>query len=166
LLGQAAHRFTSMSASLIVSAIALVVSMIVFVDNRVRQMHAARLARRPVLVFAWDHDEQHWELCNIGLGPALDVVSVQKIRGEWTHPLRLPELAAGGSTVVPWRWIERWDPDPGLGARYRSVTDEAYSTITGNDRSHVTDTWAPFPDELWSEIEPHWSYQHERPRSE
>ena len=57
-------------------------------------------------------------------------------------------------------------PDPGLGVRYRSVTDEPYSTITGDDWSHVAEDWTPVSRELWTEVEPHWSYEHDRPRSE
>ena len=75
----------------------------------------------------------------------------------------MPELAVGGSTVVPRRWIEQWDPDPGLGARYRSVTAETYATTTGDDWSHVTEGWAAFPAGLWNEIEPHWRYRDPRP---
>jgi hypothetical protein len=148
-----------MTVSVVISAVALVVSVIVFVDNRLRQLQGARLARRPMLVFRWDAEDQQWTLDNIGLGPALDVVAIQKIRGEWSHPVRLPELSVGGSTIVPHRWIEAWDPDPGLGARYRSVTGEPYSTRTGNDWSQASEGWDQFPDRLWDVIEPHWRYR-------
>ena len=153
----------SVTASILISAIALVVSIVVFVDNRFRQLQAARLGRRPMLVFVWDHEQQHWSLHSIGLGPALDVVAVQRIQGEWVHPLRVPELAVGGVHVIPRRWIEAWDPDPGLGVRYRSVTGEQYSTQTGDDWSHAYEGWGDFPVELWEDIEPHWRYRHAKP---
>ena len=152
-----------MSVSVSISALAFAVSVIVFIDNRVRQLRDARLGRRPTLVFVGDHAEQHWRLCNIGLGPALDVVAVQWIRGHWMHPLRMPELAVGNSDVVPRRWIEASDPDPGLAVRYRSVTGEPYATRTGDDWSQTSEGWSDFPDDLWQDIEPHWRYQHPEP---
>lgn len=91
-----------MTVSVAISVIALVVSVIVFCDNRIRQVQAARLSRRPMLVFVWDGPAEQWVLSNIGLGPALDVVAAQRIRGQWTHALRLPELAVGDNTVVSW----------------------------------------------------------------
>jgi hypothetical protein len=136
---------------------------IVFVDNRVRQLQAARLGRRPALVFVWDHAKQHWTLKNIGLGPALDVVTLQRIHREWVHPLRMPELAVGASEVVPPRWIEAWDPNPGLAVRYRSVTGEPYTTRTGDDWSQTFKGWRDFPEQLWQEIEPHWRYRRPAP---
>ena len=144
------------SASIVISALALAVSAIVFVDNRVRQLQAARLGRRPTLVFVWDHAQQYWTLNNIGLGPALDVVAVQRIDGDWMHPLRMPELAVADSEVVPRRWIG--DRDPGLAVRYRSATGEPYTTRTGDDWSQTSEGWAVFPVKLWEEIEPHWHY--------
>jgi hypothetical protein len=150
-------------ASLAISALALAVSVIVFVDSRLRQLQAARLGRRPTLVFVWDDEQQHWTLSNIGLGPALDVVAIQGIRGDWVHPLRMPELAAGDQAVVPSRWIQSWDPNPGLAVRYRSVTGEPYATRTSEDWSQTSEGWSDFPTELWQEIEPHWLYRPARP---
>jgi len=147
-----------MTVSIAISAVALVVSVIVFIDNRVRQLAAARLGRRPVLVFVWDAVAQQWLVSNIGLGPALDVVAAQRIDGEWTHALRLAELAVDASTVVPGRWVQ-WRADPGLGVRYRSVTGEPYSTRTGADWSHAAEGWNEFPAQLWQAIEPHWQYR-------
>jgi hypothetical protein len=153
------------TVSVLISAIALVVSVVVFVDNRVRQSQAARLGRRPMLVFVWDQGQQQWSLDNIGLGPALDVVAVQRISGQWMHPLRMPELAVGDADVIPRRWIEAWDPDPGLAVRYRSVVGEPYSTRTGDDWSQASEGWRDFPAELWQHVEPHWRYRHPAPGS-
>lgn len=150
-------------ASVAISALAFAVSVIVFLDNRIRQLQAARLGRRPTLVFVWDHPQQHWTLRNIGLGPALDVVALQRIRGNWTHPRRMPELAVGDGEVVPRRWVEAWDPNPGLAVRYRSVTGEPYATRTGDDWSQTSEGWSALPDELWQDIEPHWRYRHPAP---
>jgi hypothetical protein len=151
------------SVSVAISALAFAVSLIVFVGNRVRQLRDARLGRRPTLIFVWDHPQQHWRLSNIGLGPALDVVAVQRIRGDWVHPLRMPELAVGDTEAVRRRWIDAWDPDPGLAVRYRSVTGEPYATRTGDDWSQTSEGWSDFSDEVWQDIEPHWQYDHPAP---
>jgi hypothetical protein len=148
----------NMTVSVAISAVALAISVIVFYDNRKRQEDAARLGRRPMLIFVWEADAQQWVLRNIGLGPALDVVAAQKVRGEWTSALRLPELAVGGSAVIPHPWV-LWASNPGLGVRYRSVTDEPYSTRTGDDWSQPREGWSEFPERLWQDIEPHWRYR-------
>jgi hypothetical protein len=145
------------TVSATIAAIALVVSVIVFVDNRLRAAEAARLARVPTLVFTWDPLRQVWILTNIGNGPALDVVIVQQIGGQWAHPLRMPEMAVQDSNLVPARWV-RWSEDPGLGARYRSITGERYMTKTGGDWSQQLQGWGDVPAILWNEIEPHWRY--------
>ena len=151
--------------SAVVAAIALVVSVVVFLENRAREQRAARLARRPALVFTWDGLQQTWKLANIGSGPALDVVIAQRIDGAWDHPLRMPELAVDGSETVPTRWYARWHPDPGLGARYRSITDELYVTRTGGDRSQISDGWDELALADDAEIEPHWRYGDRAQRS-
>jgi hypothetical protein len=130
--------------SAVVAGIALIISIIVFIDNRIRQLEAARLARRPTLVFAWDHERKNWRLSNIGNGPALDVVVVQRIEGRWTHPLRMPELGVDDTEVVPRRWIEQWHTDPGLAVRYRSVMGEPYLTRAANDWSQTSQSWVIF----------------------
>ena len=139
-----------------IAGIAFVVSVIVFVDNRLRALEAARLARVPALVFTWVASPRPaWVLTNIGSGPALDVVIVQRIRGQWTHPLRMPEMAVQDTTFVPEGWMS-WGQDPGLGARYRSITGEQYMTKTGDDWSQHSTGWGDMPATLWEEIEPHW----------
>jgi hypothetical protein len=142
-----------------IAGIALVVSVIVFVDNRFRAIVAARLARRPALIFSWDPTMRHWTMSNIGNGPALDVVILQRIDGAWAHPLRMPEMAVQDQGAVPRAWFERWHADPGLGARYRSITGERYMTRTGDDWSQMTTSWADLPPALEEEIEPHWQYR-------
>ena len=142
----------------IAAAIALVVSIIVFMETRARERRNTRLARRPVLVFAWDAGRQVWELRNIGNGPALDVVILQHVGNQWSHPLRMPELSVNGTAVVPRRWYECWDKDPGLGACYRSSVDEPYSTVTGNDWSHLKDGWQELSVARKANVEPHWKY--------
>jgi hypothetical protein len=146
------------AASATIAGIALVVSVIVFVDNRLRALQAARLARVPMLAFTWDEPGQSWILTNIGNGPALDVVILQRIGGLWKKPLRMPEMAVQDSTAVPIGWM-RWDENPGLGARYRSMTGEQYMTRTGDDWSQHSPGWGDMPATLWDEIEPHWRYR-------
>lgn len=148
------------AASATIAGIALVVSLIVFVDNRLRALEAARLARVPMLAFTWDDPRQSWILTNIGNGPALDVVILQRIRGLWAHPLRMPEMAVQDSNAVPIGWM-RWDKNPGLGARYRSITGEQYMTRTGDDWSQHSPGWRDMPDTLWNEIDPHWRYRND-----
>lgn len=148
--------FQAVSAT--IAGIALAVSVIVFVDNRLRTLEAARLARVPMLAFTWDDPRQSWILTNIGNGPALDVVILQRIRGLWEHPLRMPEMAVQDSNPVPIGWM-RWDENPGLGARYRSITGEQYMTRTGDDWSQHSPGWGDMPATLWNAIEPHWRYR-------
>lgn len=144
--------------SSVVSLAAFGVSVFVFIDSRRRAVEAARLQRRPALVFAWDPEHQRWELTNIGSGPALDVVVVQRIDDAWTLPLRMPELAVNGHGIVPRRWLEQRFADPGLAARYRSVTGEPYMTETHADVSTMSEDWGSLPASLWRDIEPHWRY--------
>jgi hypothetical protein len=144
--------------SVIIAGIALAVSVIVFLDNRIRQIRATRLARKPALVFTWDPDRQTWMLNNIGSGPALDVVILQRIEGSWCHPLRMPEMAVDDANTVPRRWSERWHTNPGLGARYRSITGEEYATKTGGDYSEITEGWGKLRPDA-ARVEPHWHYR-------
>jgi hypothetical protein len=145
------------TVSATIAGIALVVSVIVFFENRRRAAEAARLARVPTLVFAWDAAGQTWMLTNIGNGPALDVVILQRIGGQWVRPLRMPEMAVQDSNLVPTRWVG-WSENPGLGARYRSITGERYMTKTGDDWSQQSRGWGDMPPTLWNQIEPHWRY--------
>jgi hypothetical protein len=149
------------AVSATIAGIALVVSVIVFIDNRRQATYAARLARRPALVFTWDGEMRRWTLSNIGNGPALDVVVIQRIEGQWAHPLRMPEMAVAQDTVVPRLWFEKSHHDPGLGARYRSIMGEQYMTRTGDDWSQMEDGWGDAPRALWSGIEPYWRYRDE-----
>jgi len=145
-------------AGAVIAGVALIVSVIVFVDSRVRELRAARLARRPALVFVWNQEKSAWILSNIGSGPALDVVIVQRVGGAWGHPLRMPEMAVGDASIVPRLWSEKWDKNPGLGARYRSMTEEEYTTTTAGDRSKIDSGSGELPSDFGAQIEPHWSY--------
>jgi hypothetical protein len=146
-------------ASAIIAAVALTVSVLVFLDNRAREQRAARLARRPALVFTWDEVHGVWQLRNIGNGPALDVLILQRADRVWDHPLRMRELAADATDTVPRRWYEEWHKDPELGANYLSVAEEKYSTKTGCDRSRIDTGWLAV--DTADEIEPHWRYRDE-----
>ncbi|HWC41676.1 MAG TPA: hypothetical protein VHK02_06795 [Actinomycetota bacterium] len=145
--------------SAVIAGVALVVSVIVFVDSRVRELRAAKLARRPALVFSWDEPHRVWVLSNIGSGPALDVVIVQRVDGRWAHPLRMPEMAVQDANTVPRRWFEQWHPNPGLGASYRSIGDERYATRTGDDRSEIREGTGGIGLDAAARIEPHWQYR-------
>jgi uncharacterized protein YndB with AHSA1/START domain len=146
--------FDAISAT--IAGIALAISLVVFFDNRGRETRAARLARRPALVFSWDPETTAWNLQNIGGGPALDVVILQRIEMTWGRPLRMPEMPVDGSQTVPGRWVA-WDTNPGLGARYRSIAGEQYSTITADDASRMADGWGEL--NVRETAEPHWSYR-------
>ena len=99
-------------ASAMIAGIALVVSVIVFIDNRLRALEASRLARVPMLAFTYT--QSGWTLTNIGNGPALDVVILQRTGGQWKRPLRMPEMAVQDSNLVPHRWV-KWEENPILG---------------------------------------------------
>ncbi len=145
-------------SSAIAASLALIVSIVVYAETRARERRNAQLGRRPALVFRWDDKQHLWELSNIGSGPALDVVVLQRVSGQWGHPLRMWELAADGKQSVPRRWVEAWDTNPGLGARYRSAVGEPYSTRTANDWSQLSEGWTELED-TGVEIEPHWRYR-------
>ncbi len=145
--------------SAVIAGIAIAVSVIVFYDNRRRDLRASQLARKPVLVFAWDQVQQTWMLSNIGNGPALDVVILQRIDGEWSHPLRMPEMAVRDANSVPRLWYEHWHSDPVLGARYQSVTGERYTTRTAEDHSEIREGWRAIGLDPNLEVEPHWQYR-------
>jgi hypothetical protein len=147
------------AVSVVIAGVALVVSVIVFVDSRIRELRAARLARKPALVFAWNPEKRTWVLSNIGSGPALDVVIAQFVKGTWTHPLRMPEMAVQDANVVPRRWYEGWDENPGLGASYRSITEEVYTTKTADDRSVIRAGSGDMPAKFDTQIEAHWRYR-------
>jgi len=70
----------------------------------------------------------------------------------------MPEMAVHGANTVPRRWYERWDANPGLGARYRSITGEMYTTRTGDDYSEIREGWAEMSAEETT-IEPHWRWR-------
>lgn len=144
--------------SVIIAGVAIAVSVGVWVDNRRREARAAQLARKPALVFTWDQARLLWMLNNIGSGPALDVVIIQRIEGKWCHPLRMPEMAADHANSVPRRWYEAWHQNPGLGASYRSIAGEDYATNAGNDCSEITEGWRDLRQDS-ALIEPHWKYR-------
>jgi len=147
------------AVSVVIAGVALVVSVIVFVDSRIREVRAARLARKPALVFVWNHEQRAWVLSNIGSGPALDVVIAQLAKGAWGHPLRMPEMAVQDANVVPRRWYEGWDDNPGLCASYRSITEEVYTTKTAHDRSQIREGLGSMPANFDAQIEAHWRYR-------
>jgi hypothetical protein len=66
----------------------------------------------------------------------------------------MPEMAVQDGHTVPRRWYERWHEDPGLGARYRSITGERYMTMTSGDYSEIREGWGELSADKIS-IEPH-----------
>jgi hypothetical protein len=143
--------------SVAVAALAAFISVIALVSSRRQTKLAARLVRRPVLVFTWDERAAVWVVVNIGSGPALDVVVLKRADHAWTSPLRLAELNVGGQATIAQGWGA--DATTSLVVRYRSVADERYSSESSEGRTRVVDEWTGIPPGAWENPEPHWKYR-------
>ncbi len=120
--------------SVVLSGIALIVSILAFALNYRHIRRASILARKPVLAFEYDGN-RGWVLNNVGSGPALNVVVAQKkVKGEWFNPVRIPPLAKDGEFVLGWLGHVN---TTGLGATYTDSEDFPYTATCGNDLSRV-----------------------------
>jgi hypothetical protein len=116
------------------SSTALLVSMVTFALNYRHTRRSAVLARKPVLIFAYDGDHG-WVLRNVGAGPALNIIVAQKrVGGEWFNPVRVPPLSKDGKVVLG--WLNHVNTT-GLGALYADTEQLAYTSTCGNDLSQV-----------------------------
>ena len=120
------------SATLSVTAV--IVSVLTFALSYRHNRRATVLARKPVLVFAYD-GKRGWVLRNVGSGPALNIIVAQKrIEGEWFNPVRVPPLAKDAEYVP--KWLGHVNTT-GLGATYTDAEGRTYSSTCGNDLSRV-----------------------------
>jgi hypothetical protein len=143
-----------MDASDILSAIAVVVSLVTFGLTHFHDRRLTVLGRRPVLVFEYD-GSRGWILRNVGLGPALNPIVAQKtVGGDWFNPVRIPPLAVGGEFIPLWL---RHVNTTGLGVLYDDTDGLPYSATCGNDRSRVFagHRFGPWKED---EIGRHWNH--------
>jgi hypothetical protein len=139
--------------SVILSGLALLVSLITFALNYSATVKNTILARKPVLVFEYAA-ESGWTLRNIGGGPALNVLVAQRSKdGKWFNPVRVPPLSKDGKFLL--KWLGHVN-STGLGATYSDTEDLPYTSTCENDLSKVSPgiIFGPWPEEL---IGKHWS---------
>jgi hypothetical protein len=132
-----ARRVVS-SLPLLLSILALSVSFLSYRLTAVRNV-------KPALIASYSGDSG-WHRRNIGSGPALNVVVVQRREsGDWFDPVRVPPLAAGDQLHLFWmehtnvRWI---------GAAYTDIDGRPYSSECADDLTRIRAGHA-FP--VWSE---------------
>ena len=126
-----------------IAALAVAISIVSFVITRAQARKAERFGRRPALVVRSNKQRTEWKIENIGNGPALDVILLQRVDEEW-NPLRMPELPADGSAPIPSTWLR---PDhSALRIRYRSIVEkERYVTRVDGDCTTMSEGWDDLP---------------------
>lgn len=123
-----------MSLATGIAIVSVLIASVSFVVNyRIAQRTAVR-ARKPVLVFVDDPQQQCWVLHNVGNGPALNVLVAQRHGGSWFNPILAPPLAR--EAVVPLTWLGRLNSH-GLGATYSDFEDRRYTSTLGGERSQT-----------------------------
>lgn len=136
----------------VLSGIAIAVSILTFVLSFWFSWRSAILAQRPVLVFVYNGNG--WTLRNVGGGPALNIVVAQKrVGAEWFNPVRIPPLGREAEFVLTWLGHVS---TTGLGATYEDYENRPYTSTCGNDLTRAF-SGAQFGG--WSEHEMgrHWS---------
>jgi hypothetical protein len=115
------------SLSLLVSVVALVISVILFRKTRQASM-------QPMLIFARHGDDKLWHLQNVGNGPALNLVVIDghRVNG-WAKATNCDALAVGGSIALGWLEIASK-----LGAAYTDAYGRPYHTICEQYRNRIT----------------------------
>lgn len=139
--------------SVLLSAIAIVLSAVSFIAGHRLAARSAVVAVRPVLVFEYSESEG-WSLRNVGNGPALDVVVQHRWEtGGWTGPVRVPPLAPDGTFIAA--WIGHANVR-GLGSSYSDIEARPYSSTTINDltSTHEGNTLPKWPEQS---IGKHWN---------
>lgn len=103
-------------------------------------------ARTPVLVFVFDEPKGVWELHNVGVAPAHNVVVAQSCRPvklkrgvneAWCNPVLVPAIPAGGSRQLA--WLEPFNKTWGLGVSYTDAGRRFHTDKCGNDVNFVFD---------------------------
>jgi hypothetical protein len=116
-----------MSASDLISALALALALASFAVNLWIGHRAAVRGRKPVLVFV-DEPGRAWTLRNIGNGPAVNVIVAQRQDGHWFNPVRVRPMSK--DEVVELGWLGRVN-DTGLGATYFDAEGRPYTSTLG-----------------------------------
>ena len=112
--------------ALLISSVALFVTVLNNRRNALRGM-------RPVLVIAYRND--HWNVANVGNGPALDLLVACKIpNGRWERPVRIPPLSKDGQFEL--RWLNGVN-NRGIGVRYRDIEGRWYTSRASNDLTTI-----------------------------
>jgi hypothetical protein len=122
------------NVAIIISAISVGIALASLLVNFVLSRRSSIRARKPILVFVDDPDEECWALQNLGNGPALNVLVAQRAGGRWFNPVRLAPLAKDGSFSL--RWLGRVD-DTGLGASYADFEGRRYTSTLGGEISRA-----------------------------
>jgi hypothetical protein len=123
------------TVSILISALALLVSAGSFAVNLAVGHRAAVRGRKPVLVFV-DEPGDCWTLRNIGNGPAINVVVAQRKDGRWFNPVRVRPMAKDASERL--EWLDRVN-DTGLGVSYADSEQRHYTATLGAEILHVYD---------------------------
>lgn len=142
----------------VVSFMGVIVSMVAYVLSR----NANVSAKRPVLVFVYEH-EQGWILKNVGNGPALNVCVAQKLPGtgeQWFKFVRIPPLAKDKEFVL--RYLNHVNTTA-LAATCDDMENRAYSSLCRRDLTTLSKGRLFSPQE--SEIVQVWKVESERPPS-
>jgi hypothetical protein len=120
----------------LISVIALVVSILTFALNYRHTLRSTVLGRKPILVFLYD-GEKGWTLRNVGNGPALNIISAQKLEtGDWFYPTRIPSISTDSEFLLS--WLSHTNISS-LGSIYTDSEGIFYTTICSNDLSKVFD---------------------------
>lgn len=145
-----------MSPAIAISIVSVAIAALSFVTNFWVGRRAAVRARKPVLVFVDDPEEQCWVLHNVGNGPALNVLVAQRQDGRWFNPVFAPPLARDAR--FPLTWLGRINVT-GLGAGYSDFEDYRYTSTLGGERSRTYDgnrlpNWADHEARRYWQLQP------------
>ena len=117
-------------ATLVVSVIALVLSLVNFVVTLVLTLRRDDGAIRPVHVFTYRREG--WQVENLGNGPALDLVFHRLLGESVTQNVRLPALGTGAAFPLH---FARHDNRQVFVATYRDADGRKYSSRSRHDLS-------------------------------
>ncbi len=116
--------------TVLLSLLALAVSVGTFAIGYFQNERSEELQRRPILVFQYD-GIAGWSVKNVGNGPAVNVIVVSSLEGAaWSNPVRTPPIASGGEIPLP--WLESPDLEK-LGTVYSGIRGTSYNTVCDDD---------------------------------
>jgi len=144
-----------MSVATVIAVVSVAIAATSFLVNFWIARGAAVRARRPVLVFVDDPENDCWLLQNVGNGPALNVLVAQRQSGQWFNPVVARPLAK--DSTMPLTWLGRVNTT-GLGATYSDFEDRRYTSTLGGERSKACDG-NRFPEWPRSDIRKYWQLE-------